>query len=249
MINPFFDYFSRNRQTNERLLFNPSIGRIKYYPGTKMVSLPKPAPVEQSFSQLVADRISEGDFSHTMVSLPVLSSILYWSAAELGKRRDGQGHQKEKIQRPHPSGGAKYPLEIYICADRVSEIERGLYHYRPDTHGLEFVTPLDTEKIHKIKSGYLYPFAQQIPAFIIFSFVLERSMPKYGALAYKLGLIESGHIAQNVYLLAAAHGVKCTALGGHNEELLNNLLMLDGYNETTFYTVGLGQKEDDTSKQ
>lgn len=241
MRNPLFNYFSRNRQTNERYLFSPHIGRIKQYPGTELVVLPDATSIEMDFSELIQARRSNREYAHATLSLETLSQLLYWSAAELGERCDGEGHVDKKMHRPHPSGGAKYPLELYIFADRIKGLERGAYHYRPDQHALEHITSLSAREMHTFKSGYQYEFVQNMSAIIVFSFILERGMPTYGALAYKLGLIEAGHIAQNMYLLAAACDAKCTALGGHNEEFTDDLLMLDGYNETTFYSVGLGQ--------
>jgi SagB-type dehydrogenase family enzyme len=64
---------------------------------------------------------------------------------------------------------------------------------------------------------------------------------KYGNFAFKLGLIEAGHLAQNLYLMSAEQNLKCCALGGFNEKIIHKLLDIDGATEIAFYAFVAGK--------
>src|SRR5207247_1836025 len=48
------------------------------------------------------------------------------------------------VRRPVPSGGALYPLELYLLALDVDGIEPAVLHYNPFRHRLETLAALDT---------------------------------------------------------------------------------------------------------
>ena len=66
---------------------------------------------------------------------------------------------------------------------------------------------------------------------------------KYGERGYRFILQESGHIAQNVYLLCEALGLKCCALGGFriSDEQIEKFLGIDGLTESIVYTLVVGK--------
>lgn len=68
-----------------------------------------------------------------------------------------------------------------------------------------------------------------------------RSSMKYGNFALKVGLIESGHLAENIYLAVQALKLKCCALGGLDEKITHNILDIDGVTEIVFYVVAIGK--------
>ncbi len=43
----------------------------------------------------------------------------------------------EFLERPIPSGGGLYPLELYVLARAIGGVEPGVYHYAPVVAGLE----------------------------------------------------------------------------------------------------------------
>jgi hypothetical protein len=47
------------------------------------------------------------------------------------------------LRRPVPSGGALYPLDLYVLALRVDEVEPATLHYDPFRHRLELCAALD----------------------------------------------------------------------------------------------------------
>jgi len=145
--------------------------------------------------------------------------------------------------RAVPSGGALYPLELYVAALRIEGLEPGLYHFDPlapalavvhDSLGADDVSPLST-----------YPEIVAGSAAVLFiAAVFGRTRFKYGMRGYRFALLEAGHVAQNVLLTATAFGLGAVPLGGYYDRLTDEFLGLDGVNESTLYTVAVGSLPD-----
>lgn len=244
MSNPLFTYFDTHRDSSERNLFDPHIGTIKCYDNVPVTSLPVPDEITASYSQLIRQRGSHRAFEGMKLSVPDLASILYWSMSPLATGAQvnvGGNTHDESERRPHPSGGAKYPLEAYVVTDKHTELGTAAYHYRPDIHVLEQVSVLSEQEMSVVKKSYIYKTVPPIPVFIMLTYIMERNVPKYGALGGKLALIESGHIGQNIALTADGCGVSSLMLSGGDHPYIDSLLGLDSYNESMFYTIGLGK--------
>jgi SagB-type dehydrogenase family enzyme len=67
-----------------------------------------------------------------------------------------------------------------------------------------------------------------------------RIQERYGARGYRYMLFEAGHIAQNLYLLGAAHGLCVQATGGFFEDAFDRLFALDDTERHVLYLVAVG---------
>ncbi len=67
-----------------------------------------------------------------------------------------------------------------------------------------------------------------------------RVQAKYGERGYRFALLESGHIAQNLLLLAGAAGLASLPAGGFFDDLLNLTLGIDGETEAATYAILAG---------
>jgi SagB-type dehydrogenase family enzyme len=61
-------------------------------------------------------------------------------------------------------------------------------------------------------------------------------------MAYRLALVEAGHVAQNVCLVATGLGLGVCPLAGYVDDALNDLLGLDGVDETVVYALAVGPR-------
>jgi SagB-type dehydrogenase family enzyme len=154
-------------------------------------------------------------------------------------------NKNDPSKRMYPSGGAKYPCEIYIAANKVEGLDQGIYHYGPEKHTLtkiNTITEALPQQLFLLKKSNFLLFDSAIIVFITFS--PSRSIKKYGDFSYKLGLIEAGHIGQNFYLSATDLGLGCRAhaIDESEEEVnkINNALMIDGIGETFIYALSIG---------
>lgn len=141
--------------------------------------------------------------------------------------------------RPVPSAGALYPLEIYAATQAVETLPDGVYHYAGLDHCLESVKQGAVLKgLGDLLLGQF--FLDNANAALFFTAVFDRTLNKYGPRGYRYILMEAGHVAQNVCLLAAELGLATICLGGFVDHRLNGWIGLDGTTEAAVYVVGLG---------
>src|SRR5204863_9224189 len=72
--------------------------------------------------------------------------------------------------------------------------------------------------------------------------LVERSVYKYGDRGYRFTLLEAGHVAQNINLVAAGLGLGCINIGGYLDRQIDDLLGLDGLEHSTLYLIGVGER-------
>jgi SagB-type dehydrogenase family enzyme len=141
-----------------------------------------------------------------------------------------------------PSGGARHPIEAYVCVRRVTGAEAGLYHYASGEHRLERIRRGDmTARLRQWMphSGY---FARA--AFVVvLTAVLERQVWRYPyARAYRAALAEAGHVCQTFCLAATWRGLAPFCLMGLHDTLIEQDLGIDGVRETALYVAGAGPR-------
>jgi SagB-type dehydrogenase family enzyme len=80
-------------------------------------------------------------------------------------------------------------------------------------------------------------------AVIVVSAVFWRSRFKYGLRGYRFVLLEAGHVAQNILLAAAALGLAAVPLGGFYDRRVDELLGVNGVDESALYLLCVGLPE------
>ena len=138
-------------------------------------------------------------------------------------------------QRAAPSAGGLYPLEQYLIT------RAGIAHYVTRDHALEAVAPAPAPG-ELTASCYGQPWAESAAAVIVLAAVFARTQDKYGPRGYRFALLEAGHVAQNICLLAEERGLGAVCLGGFVDSRLNALLRIDGRTEAALYAVAVGHR-------
>lgn len=206
----------------------------KTYPRFAQVPLPAVATPSADFFDLVLSRKTDRAFSNDALTPEKLSTLLKFSC---GITQPSSGGNP---RRAYPSGGARYPLEVYpILFSPAGPISPGVYHYNIKEHALETLSerPFTRDDIARIAT---YPFVQHASALLVITAVFWRTHMKYGERGYRYILLEAGHIGQNIYLASAALGIRCTGLGGTHDEAVESLLAIDGAGESLVYGLVLG---------
>ncbi len=208
----------------------------KSYPRLPKILLPKPEEINYPLGKSITLRRSEREFNGQPLDLKNLSQLLFYSAGITLKSDDF-----DKTRRSYPSGGARYPLEVYSLILRGYDgLREGIYHYNVKEHSLERLL----EK--KDLVGDIYPQAiwqdmiTKASVVLVISAVFGRTTMKYKDRGYKYILFEAGHLGENLYLVSTALGLKCCGLGGFDDYKFNELLDLDGENEAVLYVFALG---------
>ena len=139
-----------------------------------------------------------------------------------------------------PSGGARHSLEAYVWARRVDQVPSGLYHYRPGAHVL---TRLDDHSEPDKVTSWLpaQPGYEDAAIVVVLSSELARVAWRYrSARAYRVVLIECGHLAQTFCVTASALGLAPFCTAALADSAIEGDLGLDGRMQPAMYVVGAG---------
>lgn len=200
--------------------------------GLPAIELPRPRPLSGGVERALRARRSTRTYGDEPIAPDELSSLLgaaYGVTAALDEQK----------LRSVPSGGALYPLELYVAAVRVEAIAHGLYHYDPLRNVLERIRRLRAAELEGLTpyDELLLPSA----AVVAISAVFWRSRFKYGARAYRFALLEAGHVAQNFLLAATTLGLSSCPVGGFFDRAVDTLLGIDGLHEASLYLLPVGR--------
>ncbi len=206
------------------------------YPNAPKVALPtdSPAPTASLADALQARR-SVRELSGAPIELGALATLLRLGC---GVSRPADGTDARVPGRSAPSPGALYPIEAYPLVLRATSVEPGLYHYAALEHELEFLRPVPAAEVLEVNRALLEPAHAAL--IVVLTVRFERVQKKYGERGYRFALLEAGHIAQSLHLLAGALGLGAVCMGGFFDDLMNDLLLLDGLHEAAVYSVVIG---------
>ncbi|MFJ8622152.1 thiopeptide-type bacteriocin biosynthesis protein [Kitasatospora sp. NPDC093550] len=151
--------------------------------------------------------------------------------------------------RPYPSAGALHTVRLRLVALAVDGLPAGTYQCLPEHRSLRPIGPAPALDDLKALSSYLSrpptdPVAigvDDAPAVLAVYLDLAHLRRRYGLRALRLGLLEAGHLTQNLLLTSAAHGLGTTPLGGLQDDLAHELLGLDDLEEPLQYLLPLGR--------
>jgi len=145
--------------------------------------------------------------------------------------------------RAAPSAGGLYPLELYVICSDITGLRDGAYHYAPLEHTLE---PLRDGVPPEMLTTFLLaePFVRNANAIVFLTAVFDRTLHKYGPRGYRYILLEAGHVAQNLCLLAMERSLGSLCLGGFMDGAANRFLRIDGVEEAAVYGIAIGYPGD-----
>jgi len=211
---------------------------IKRYPSAQKIPLPatdlEPA---LSLSEAIRSRYSVRAWEHRPMSLEQLGTLLRLGAGIV--RTDELGG-REAYYRASPSGGARYPIEIYPVVSRVEDLGPGVYHYNYPDHALDVLQQDEETEAHFLKCTTYPDYVKGSAVTFVMTAVLQRTMSKYSDRGYRYILLEAGHIAQNVCLLATALGLGTLCLAGYYDHMVEQMLWIDGLSEAAMYLITAG---------
>lgn len=132
-------------------------------------------------------------------------------------------------------------VEIYPVVLRVEDLDPGIYHFDTVGHHLALVSQGHFESWLREAVLLQLEFAGAALVLVLTS-AFGRLKAKYGPRGYKLGLLDVGHVSQNVYLIATALGLNVCSTAGFVDECLDAALGLDGLDTATSLVMAVGAK-------
>ncbi|MBI2108965.1 MAG: SagB/ThcOx family dehydrogenase [Parcubacteria group bacterium] len=216
---------------------------FKEYPRFDRVMLPINFLELKNLKDVLEKRHSTRTFDiKKEITLQELSTMLYYSAGikgTPGKYRDKPQMEKNKSRRFYPSGGERYPLEVYVAIKRISEINSGIYHYNLPNHSLEQLS--DKECLSEFYEALGEPWAKDAAVVFIITAVWDRNFIKYQDFGYNIILTETGHMAQNLILLSESLDLHYCPFIGFDNKKINKILDIDEENESSLYMIAGGK--------
>lgn len=217
---------------------SPAPAQFKKVRGANRIRLTWAEPAADSFFETLRARRTHREFASGKVPLEKVARLLQttWGV---------QGYFKAEVfgklpYKTSPSGGARHPGEVYLMALRVKGLESGIYHYQARDH---LLARLPGRATARIASAYCanQPYFGEAAALFIMTAVFARTMWKYGrARAYRVVLLETGHLCQTFCLTATRLGLAPFCTAALTDTLIESDLGLDGISESVLYVAGVG---------
>jgi SagB-type dehydrogenase family enzyme len=213
-------------------LWGKQVPLYKEYPDVAKIQLPEPGITDASLETVVSQRKSIRSFADKSLTVEQLSRLLVTA--------DGLTHTSGSWQmRSAPSGGALYPIDIYVIVSSVESLAKGLYHFQVSDSSLELVRKGDFAETVHVASNEQTAVGSS-PITIIVTARFDRSTAKYSDRGYRYTYMEAGCICQNIYLQATALQLGTVAVGAFNDDSLNGFLDVDGQSEAALLMMPVG---------
>ncbi len=206
----------------------------KSYPSCKTIQLTRNLPEPTiSFTEILQRRKSTRTFSpHSLSKLDL--AFLLW--ASTGIQRIEYGYEF----RTAPSAGALYPIETYIVANNVEDVEKGVYHYNIRNHSLEELATGGFGGVlaHAAMDQEMCAAA---PLVFVWTAFFRRSKWKYAQRAYRYIYLDAGHVAENLALAATSIICGSCQIGAFFDDEINSIVGVDGTEESAICLSVVGR--------
>lgn len=206
------------------------------YEGYPVVPLSRTlSPLGASLDGSILSRESIRNLFPKPLSLDHLTCLLHYG---YGVTREG-GDGAVRSFRVVPSGGALYPLELYVYSSVMEGQKPGLYHYNPSHNHLRLLREGDVVEV--LSARLVQPeIGRNASAVLFITAIFERSVFKYQDRGYRFALLEAGHVAQNINLVATALDFASVNIGGYFDREIDEFLGIDGIAHSTIYMMAIG---------
>ncbi|MDD3814707.1 MAG: SagB/ThcOx family dehydrogenase [Desulfocapsaceae bacterium] len=235
-----FQYLENSRfdRTSIQNLQRPAIARVetfKRYSPITSIPLPRTWSLdEERITLLLQNRRSLRKYSKEPLNLEHLAFMLWASQGITGQAGN-------YFFRATPSAGALYPVETYLSAHSIEGLAAGLYHFDVEHFALDRLT--DQDKAEEVAQACLnQKFISQAAVVFLWTGVFRRAMSKYGDRGMRYILLDAGQICQSVMIAAEAVACGGCPVGAFYDSELNQLLQIDGEEESILYAASVGRK-------
>ncbi len=209
---------------------------FKTYPRLKSIPL-NSALKSSELEKTLIKRTSDKNMGKKQIDFKTLCHLLFYSAGITSV-----ADNINMSRRPYPSAGGRYPLEIYAAVLRGKGIEKGLYHYNVKRNSIELLLEKDLQDEIKNVIGHEDWILDSSVIFFITG-ILDRNRTKYRNRGYLYTLLEAGHMAQNICLLATKLNLKVSPLGGFANAEVAQFIDILNSKEKPIYAIVVGKSK------
>jgi SagB-type dehydrogenase family enzyme len=226
-------------QTDQNRGVQPPPIEKPYPDNQKQIPLVPPSDLAFLYSitlqSAINNRKSRREFKRDSISLTELSFLL-WATQGI-RQATGYGHALRTV----PSAGARHALETYLAVSNVDNVDAGFYRYLPLSHSLleERLDNLAGQKI--AQASFNQNWIAGAAVVFIWTAIPYRMEWRYGLAAHKVILLDAGHVCQNLYLACEAISAGACAVAAYDQEQIDGVLGIDGFEEFVIYTAAVGR--------
>lgn len=201
-------------------------------PWHEVVTLPPASAPSGSLADALSDRhTSRGEQLTGPLSAGQLATLLWTAQGALPGGR-----------RPYPSAGALHTARLRLIAWQVSDLAPGVYDVDETRRVLVRIAPAPSTSEVTPTSMWFGPRDDGValtttPALLALYVRAGELRRFYGLRALRLTLVEAGHLAQNLALVAQSAGLSLGMIGGFYDDMAHDVLGLDGVNDTLVYLM------------
>ncbi len=210
----------------------------KIYPGAASIPLPRDLNLSSTPTLAALSSYVPPDFSAPIDSA-ALTRILFCADGLTRQKKVGDD---DYHFRAAASAGALYPIEIYVAASAVEDLETGLYHFSPADLRMAGLRRGDWRNC-LADAAAKRPSIRNARAVIALSAIYWRSEWKYRARAYRYCYWDGGTILANLLAAAAAEEISAEVITAFEDPALEALLGIDGDREGMIALVALGRTD------
>jgi SagB-type dehydrogenase family enzyme len=228
---------------------DPQLRRVylqnsKCYPSSPRVGLPPPiSEVEASPLDTLVRRAGAAacdTFQSGTLDLHEVSRLLFHGYGVVDRTWGDDGARI----RACPSPGAAYPLELYVIALHVADLQPGIYHFEAWEHRLELLKPLTHESAAAALRTAIAaddPDHEAVAVAVVTTAVTLRASHLYGERSYRLILTEAGRVAQGMHLAGTSMDLVVREELWFLDDRVHSLLGVDGTDEIVVGVTLIGR--------
>jgi SagB-type dehydrogenase family enzyme len=157
---------------------------------------------DRPFTRVLEERRSLREYGERPITARQLGEFLYRVARVrfLADANPEAGLHYDVSNRPYPSGGGTYDLELYLTVNVCEGISSGIYHYDPLNHRLEKLTDRNAHAEALLRDASISAARLCVPQVLItLASRFQRLGWKYDAIAYAATLKNVGVLYQTMY--------------------------------------------------
>ncbi len=147
--------------------------------------LPKPRLPDGPLADALRSRRSCRRFRPDDLAPVQLSTVLHGAYGIVGL---SELAGREFLERPVPSAGALYPLELYVLVERVDDLPAGVFHYAPLIHALEQLSARDPSSPSPATLFSAQQHVVEAAAVVVVAARLPLLLHRYGDRGYRYAL-------------------------------------------------------------
>lgn len=208
---------------------------VLYDGKSELVQIPEPDfldDVEGSFLELIELRSSVRQYTGGEMTAKQLSFLLWCT--------QGVKMVTDRTVRNVPSAGGCHALETYLLIRNVEGIKPGVYRFLAIEH---LLVKVGDEKMMEeiVNRGCTQAIAKTASVVFFWAAQADRMTWRFGERGYRYLMLDAGHVCQNLYLAAGAIKFGACAIGKFDDEVMNEILGLDGENQFVLYGASVGK--------